>query len=131
MGHLISFCGLESTEPLIIVALCLTVFYCVDRLQAEGRRTDCLVWWFCFFLLGLLEALLGKPGTLHSLGQTITSALGVPPDLRGASVPGRSLEVHGRVEGVGCILTDPVGRVCLSYQAGKIPLPKSGWGIIF
>ena len=73
------------------------------------------------FFLGLLEALLGKPGTLHSLGQIFASALGVPPDLRGASAPGGSLEVHGRVEGVGCILADPVGRVCLSYKAGKIP----------
>ena len=72
---------------------------------------------------GLLEALLGKPGTLHSPGQIITSALGVPPDLRGASVLRKSLEVHGRVEGVGCILADTVGRVCLCYQAGMFPGP--------
>ena len=52
------------------------------------------------FFFGLLEALLGKPGTVHSPGQIITSALGVPPDLRGASVFGRSLGVHGWVEGV-------------------------------
>ena len=78
------------------------------------------------FFSGLLEALLGKPGTLHSPGQIITSALGVPPDLRGASVLRKSLEVHGRVEGVGCILADLVGRVCLCYQAGTFPLPKCG-----
>ena len=46
-----------------------------------------LVWWF--FYSGLLEALLGKPGTLHSPGLIITAALGVPPDLRGAPVLGR------------------------------------------
>ena len=79
------------------------------------------VWWF--FFLGLLEAVLGKPDTLHSPGQIITSALGVPPDLRGASVLGWSLGVHGSVEGVGSILADPVGRVCLSYQAGTFPCP--------
>ena len=49
--------------------------------------------------VGLLEALLGKPGTLHSPGQIITTALGVPPDLRGASAPGRSRKDRGRVEG--------------------------------
>ena len=37
------------------------------------------------FLLGLLKALLGKPGTLHSPGLIFAFALGVPPDLRGAS----------------------------------------------
>ena len=75
------------------------------------------------FFSGLLKALLGKPGTLHSPWHIIFSALGVPPDLRGASVLRKSLEVHGRVEGVGCILADPVGRVCLSYQAGMFPGP--------
>ena len=75
------------------------------------------------FFSGLLKALLGKPGTLHSPWQIILSALGVPPDLRGASVLRKSLEVHGRVEGVGCILADPVSRVCLSYQAGMFPGP--------
>ena len=38
------------------------------------------------FFSGLLETLLGKPGTLHSPGRIFTSALGVPPDLRGAPV---------------------------------------------
>ena len=37
------------------------------------------------FLLGLLKASLGKPGTLHSPGLIFAFALGVPPDLRGAS----------------------------------------------
>ena len=80
------------------------------------------------FFSGLLEALLGKPGTLHSPGQIFTSALGVPPDLRGAPVLGRSLGVRGRVEGVGCILADPVGRVCLCYQAGTFPPAQVRWG---
>ena len=92
--------------------------------NVEGRRIDRFS--VVVFSLGLLEALLGKPGTLHSPGQIITSALGVPPDLRGASVLGRSLGVHGRVEGVGCILADLVGRVCLCYQAGTFPPPKCG-----
>ena len=57
--------------------------------NVEGRRIDRFS--VVVFSLGLLEALLGKPGTLHSLGQTITSALVVPPDLRGASVLERLL----------------------------------------
>ena len=75
----------------------LTAYYCnllpsrrlVRRPSSNGgRRTDRVVWWF---FSGLLEALLGKPGTLHSLGKIVISALGVPPDLRGAPVPGMLL----------------------------------------
>ena len=72
------------------------------------------------FFSGLLEALLGKPDTLHSPGQIFTSALGVPPDLRGAPVLGRSLGVRGSA--------DPVGRVCLCYQAGTFPPAQVRWG---
>ena len=68
--------------------------------NVEGRRIDRFS--VVVFSLGLLEALLGKPGTLHSLGQIVTSALGVPPDLRGAPVPGRLLV--GPRQGWGCWL---------------------------
>ena len=94
----------------------------VCRPSSNGRpahRSCCVV----VFFSGLVEAFLGKAGTLHSPGQIITSALGVPPDLSGASVLGRSLGFHGRVEGIGCILAKPVGRVCLTYQAGTFPCP--------
>ena len=86
--------------------------------NVEGRRIDRFS--VVVFSLGLLEALLGKPGTLHSLGQIVISALGVPPDLRGAPVPGRLLVGPRQGWGVGCILADPVGRVCLK-------LPGRGW----
>ena len=48
-------------------------------LNVEGGRIDRFS--VEVFSLGLLEALLVKPGTLHSLGQIVTPALGVPPDL--------------------------------------------------
>ena len=68
--------------------------------NVEGRRIDRFS--VVVFSLGLLEALLGKPGTLHSLGQIVISALGVLPDLRGAPVPGRLLV--GPRQGWGCWL---------------------------
>ena len=111
-------CMVSNTKPLIIVTVC---FPSVGVSSVVNWRDGTPIVLCGGFFSGLLEALLGKPGTLHSPGQIITSALGVPPDLRGASVLGRSLGVHGRVEGVGCILADPVGRVCLSYQAGTFP----------
>ena len=84
---------------------------------------------------GLLEALLGKPGTLHSPGQIITSALGVPPDLRGASAPGRSRKDHGRVEGgwlhprrsrwVVFVLVTRQGLVTGSIVVGDLPPTRS------
>ena len=46
--------------------------------------------------MGLLKALLGKPGTLHSPGQILLHTLGVPPDLRGASSFWKVVEDHGR-----------------------------------
>ena len=70
--------------------------------------------------MGLLKALLGKPGTLHSPGHIFPSTLGVPPDLRDASDFLKLVEDLGR-GGCGCIPADPAGRVCLSYQAGVGP----------
>ena len=117
ISHLV-VCMLGMSKLLIIVTFCFPSVG-VSTVCKGGVGTPIVL---CGgFFSGLLEALLGKPGTLHSPGQIITSALGVPPDLRGASVLGRSLGVHGWVEGVGCILADPVGRVCLSYQAGTFP----------
>ena len=123
ISHLV-VCMLGMSKLLIIVTFCFPSVG-VSTVCKGGVGTPIVL---CGgFFSGLLEALLGKPGTLHSPGQIITSASGVPPDLRGASVLGRSLGVHGWVEGVGCILADPVGRVCLSYQAGTFPpRPKAG-----
>ena len=50
--------------------------------SAEDWRTNRLV---CWFLLGKLKGLLGKPGTLHFLGHITVLAWGVPPDPRDAS----------------------------------------------
>ena len=81
------------------------------------------------FLLGLLKALLGKPDSLHSPGQIFPTALGVPPDLRGASSFWKLVENHGRVGMLAAFPTDPVGRVCLSYQARDGPSPKVDGGL--
>ena len=41
--------------------------------------------------MGLLEILLGKPGTLHSPGKTSSVILDVPPDIRECSSLKRGL----------------------------------------
>ena len=92
--------------------------------KAGGRHADRLVWWF----LGFLKVLLGKPGTLHSLGHSFPSALGVPPDLREASGFRRVVKNHGRV-GMWLRLHRSRGSFgCASVtRQGSVPPPKRMW----
>ena len=72
----------------------------------------------------MLKALLGKPDTLHSPGQILFTALGVPPALRGASSFWKLVEDHGRV---GMLAASPlipwVGCASVTGQ-GTVPRPK-------
>ena len=119
-----SFVQCGNTKPRIIETFCFPVGYCVDRHQM-GVGTPTVL---CGgFFSGLLEALLGKPGTLHSPGQIITSALGVPPDLRGAPV----WEVAwGPRQGGGCWLHPRRSRgSSLPLLPGRdVPPAQVWWG---
>ena len=82
------------------------------------------------FFSGLLETLLGKPGTLHSPGRIFTSALGVPPDLRGAPVlEGREGSTAGwRV----LAASSPISWVEFAFvtRQGRSPCPNCGWIVL-
>ena len=94
--------------------------------NGEGRRFDrfCVV----VFSLGLLEALLGKPDTLHSLCRANRHlSPGRPAGPKRCSSPGK---VAGRATaGLGVLAASspiPWVEFVLSYQAGVDHPPKSG-----